>query len=378
MESKSKQMSKDSHRYLSYLLMHARLDAKEIAITVFIIFSFTLSGFAGVIQSPFNNLILKEDTAKEYSFLLTGHLYGSQNSSVYPSASLLANIPSLNEKGADFMILLGDIVRQANSTEFDNLKKSFTSAVNFPVFNAPGNHDLSNRSLYIQHFGPTFFSFHYSSEFYIFLDSELSNGKIVGEQLDFFMKQIVKCEANRNIKNILILSHRLLWAIDNPSLQALLPHVNGPAAHITNNGDFQGIVLKLRELTDKPVYFISGDVGLKKSFSIFYEKDTISDITYVATGIGDTKNDAVIYTTVKKTGEFIFTPISLTGQNLHPIEKYNLEYWVNHFSENSDNIKQGKQWNTFLKNPAELIKSKYFYLIIIVSLFFLLAAFFKK
>jgi len=287
------------------------------------------AALGGDIKSQFNDSVLDlDEKVEKFSFLLAGHIYGSHNSSIYPSASLLANIRLLNNSGASFMVLLGDIIQCPTKLEIDTLKESFLSKLGFPVFNAPGNHDLLNRQLYIEHFGKTFFSFQHSSGFFIFLDGEINNGRIEGEQLNFLIEAIGYCKKSKEIKNIFIFAHRLLWAIKNPPYNDIIPFVNGPAWHPDSATTISDSILpKLRLLVNKNVYFVSGDIGHHWSLPLFYEKEPGSNITYIATGIGDTKRDAILKADVNSSGEVTFTPISLTGRKIHPVEYYNLNYW---------------------------------------------------
>ena len=38
-------------------------------------------------------------------------------------------------------------------------KKTVTDILDIPIFNSPGNHDVSNRALYKKYFGETYFHF---------------------------------------------------------------------------------------------------------------------------------------------------------------------------------------------------------------------------
>ena len=310
--------------------------AKAASKILFILWvlSFYAAAAAGEgMKSHFNGLVLDTDKeVEEFSFLLAGHMYGSHNESIYPSASLLANIQLLNNSGAHFLVSLGDIVQQANELQIEVLKTSFLLKLNLPVFHTPGNHDF--RSRYIEYFGNPFFSFRYGSSFFIFLNSEASRGKIEGEQLDFLIKDIEYCKKTREIQNIFIFSHRLLWAIENPPYSEIIRFVNGPGDHPKDAATISKVILpKLKSLVDKNVYFAGGDVGCKWSLPLFYEKDPKSNITYIAVGVGDTEKDVVLQAHLSKSGKATFTPISLTTQKLYPVEYYSLDYWKSYFKK---------------------------------------------
>ncbi|MFH1317461.1 MAG: hypothetical protein ABIH71_00400, partial [Candidatus Omnitrophota bacterium] len=89
---------------------------KFINLSVFLlVFVYGPLAFGAEVKSQFNNSILNLGRkADSFSFLAVGHIYGSCNDSVYPAASLLANLEVLNNSEAEFMVLLGDVVRRAN------------------------------------------------------------------------------------------------------------------------------------------------------------------------------------------------------------------------------------------------------------------------
>ncbi|MCK4533398.1 metallophosphoesterase, partial [bacterium] len=313
---------------------------------------------------PLNNLILNcNEKTGGYSFFVAGHIYGSHNKSIYPAASILANISLLNNAGAGFMVLLGDIVQRSSGLEIEVLKNSFLAKLNFPVFNAPGNHEMTNRKLYEEYFGKTFFSFQYSTELFIFLDSEISDGKLETGQLEFMMKNIELCRKSSRIKNIFVFSHRLLWAIENEPYNRIIPFVNYPLAHHNKANTISAIILpQLKSLAGKNVYFVSGDVGCYWSLPLFYQKDTTSNITYVAVGIGDTQKDLICRVIVNKSGKVIFSPISLTGAKLDYIECYGLDYWERYFRQ-----KQGIKVLAKIKNKLDSSGVKYFWAVLGLS-----------
>ena len=315
------------------------------------------------VKSSLNNLTLYSKGEREkYSFLVAGHIYGSHNKSIYPAASILANISLLNNAGAGFMVLLGDIVQRISGFEIEALKNSFLMKLNFPVFNAPGNHDMKNRKLYEEYFGKTFFSFQYSTELFIFLDTEISDGKLETGQLEFMIKNIEHCKKASRIKNIFVFSHRLLWAIGNEPYNRIIPFVNYPLAHHNKANTISAIILpQLKSLAGKNVYFVSGDVGCYWSLPLFYQEDTTSNITYVAVGIGDTKKDLICRVTVDKSGKVIFKPISLTGEKLDSIECYGLDYWEKYFRQ-----KQGIKILTKIKNKLNTSGVEYFWGILFI------------
>ena len=139
--------------------------------------TFFTSNVSGDITSQISDEVLNlQESPHAYSFIVSGHTYGTPSGSLYPAASLLANIQLLNSLNPDFMMLLGDVIQHQGAEngigelEIEIFKKSLVDKLEFPVFNSPGNHDLSIRNLYEKYFGKTFFHFQQSSELYIVLD----------------------------------------------------------------------------------------------------------------------------------------------------------------------------------------------------------------
>ena len=83
---------------------------------------------------------------------------------------------------------------------------------------------------------------------------------------------------------------------------------------------------------------MSGDIGCceHSPITLFYEKDTNHNVTYVACGLGESEKDAVIKVDITAQGEVTLTPISLAGAELESIEHYGIDYWTTYFSNLSE------------------------------------------
>ena len=162
-----------------------------------------------------NNIELSSTIKNQnFSFLIAGHAYGSQSQSVYPCQSLTQNIEKINSDSSEFMILLGDNFRIADSINIALFKSSFLNKLNIPVFNALGNHDVNmrykdefkqNYENYHKHFSSkTYYQFSINSSLFIILDTEMSekdgrsNGTISGSQLAFLQKTIRTFQNSEN------------------------------------------------------------------------------------------------------------------------------------------------------------------------------------
>ena len=275
--------------------------------------------FPNTIVSPLNgNKLSPEKTGNTYSFLFAGHTYGSPNggkASLYPAASLLANLDRINYLDPAFFIFVGDIVFQSDSARIKNFLKSVTDKMPFPVFNAIGNHDVDpDRLLFEQYFGKTYYHFSLGSELYLVLDSELHIPGINGEQLDFLLKHL--SETGNGIKNIFVFAHRRIWfrsamhyddVKDDPFHTAITP------------------VLK-EAAKSKSIYWIAGDWR----FPLLYVQDSETGVHYLSTALNDAENDMMIHVQIDN-GNVELKPLSLTGKKTMQLEQYNPSHYNLHF-----------------------------------------------
>ena len=346
------------------------------------------------------------DALNGYSFLVAGHTYGTPSASLFPAASLIYGIDNINNLDIEFFILLGDIIqhqiksKNIGELEIEIFKKTIVEQVSVPILNSPGNHDVVNRELYDYYFGKSFFDFQIGSEIFIVLDSEIIEGDIKGEQLNYILELLESVNTNTSINNIFIFIHKTLWAVNNPILNTIDPWVNGPRKGKVNNFE-EKILPKLDSISNsKDIYIMSGDIGIKnyilgkfpqESFSLFYHKDK-NNITYLASGLAENNNDAVIKVNISSDGVVSFKPISLLGDSLNNIEHYGISYWNNIYGKELNNFKQDEKSllnnkalsNSFFIKIKKLIIHRYFFygytsaVLSIIFLFFFYIRIFNK
>jgi len=273
-----------------------------------------------------------------YSFWAVGHLYGSSQHSAsrVPSATLLANIDTINESDALFFVSLGDNFRSASPIQIANFKDQFADRISIPVFNAVGNHDVTDRALYERHFGPTTFHFFFQEELFIFLDTELDEGKITGAQFEFLADVVEQASAHDSLKRTFIFSHKLLWAVD-PAYQVVFDHLNSSEGYPDEANFTTDIRPLLRRLADfNQVIWIAGDIGCDWSLPLFYELDPESGVLFAAVGLGDTSHDAMLQIVVPDDDQWpSIHAVSLTETPVADPKAYNREYWQRHFEQGS-------------------------------------------
>ena len=295
-----------------------------------------VDGHAQPLLSPFNerSLDLASDRTS-YSFLIGGHLYGApeNSSSVFPSSSLLANLDPINATRADFFMGLGDIIWRSYDVEMPLFKRSFAAKLKMPLFNVVGNHEMVFRRLYERDLGKTYYRFTYGGDGFIVLDTELIPGAVTGMQLGFFKESLKETRRNPRIKNIFVFSHRLIWAVKSERYRVVYQHINNKGSYEENNNFDEEILPALQETAaEKPLYWISGDIGCSWTLPAFWDTDADADITFLGTGMGDTRRDLVVEITRSELGVLSFAVLPMTGGERLPLDHYSLEYWEDYFS----------------------------------------------
>jgi hypothetical protein len=320
-----------------------------------------ISVLFGIDVESMNNYSLKDDDPKPYNFLVAGHIYGdARTKTVLPSASMLANIDSINALDANFMILLGDNYYKAEIIYISNFIHFFLDKIKIPVFNAVGNHELIGSNLYIEYFKDTFFAFKYMKDYFIILNTE-GNDNIISDQSMFLDNQTDIINNDMNIGNIFIFTHKLLWSVNSQRYKIVYNHLNNTVGYI-NQLKLKNKIFDLIESIDNNVYWFAGDIGDKKSLPLFYDCDSTGRIHYIATGIGDTKNDYMLKIGVNpdKKDNINFDVISLTRYPANKLKSYNLRFWKEYFKEDTYSYISTKSQFLFFR-IKNLVSHRYYW-----------------
>ena len=285
-----------------------------------------------------NNVSLVDGKEGAYKFFALGHIYGNplepKDTLPIPAKTFLAYLPQMKKISPDMLFLLGDIVPVGQERDYKNLEKNFLSKVQFPVFNAVGNHDVEDRDLYESLYGVTYYSFTYASDLFLVLDSEELPCRIPSGQYEMIRESLSNALSDEEIKNIFIMMHRVLF-IDNEEfvgdygLDHSLVKPNTWLCYEEN--DYREILsdLILPAAEVKPVYWFGGDVGaFDGNLSPYYQKYPGSNLTFIADGIGDSETDVITLVSVSETSEVSITFISLNETEMLQAENYDLEYWL--------------------------------------------------
>ncbi|HET6226846.1 MAG TPA: hypothetical protein VFF27_11245 [Bacteroidia bacterium] len=341
----------------------------KIKCTGFILFFLMRLVLVAQLSSPFNKLALT-DQAADYSFIVSGHFHGgSSNQSTFPAATLLANIDSINALQPAFIISLGDLFTDVNEETVDHYNTSLFRKLKSPLFNAVGNHDVSNGNKYETLYGKSFYFFTYGKQLFLLLNTELNDGDIKGEQLELVKSALNKAKTG-GIKQLFIFSHRPVWAEGNPRYTNIFKDNTQSKLGAPN---FEKDILPLLQQVHLPIYWFSGSMGSGPA-SFFYDKNEKDGITYIQTAIRDTPRDGVLRVELNQ-NTVSFKCISLTGQRLGPLEQFGISYWTKNVApEQSFNFRL-LPYLTWL-----MIKHHYFWIGLItgVILLFLFKLLMKK
>jgi hypothetical protein len=265
--------------------------------------------------SELNQKTFSPDSLKyPYKIIFGGHLYGSQNEAAKPYTNFGVAFNKINMEKAALFFSLGDAVR---TPDLDNygVFTDLADRIDAPIFSVVGNHEWQDPITTQMTLGFPYYIIEGPGTAFIILNSEDWGNK---EQKAFWDKQLNDYINNADVKNIFILSHRLIWATGNPVFADLVQLTNSPEMH-------QGAALidlnKLKPHTDKEFFFVSGDLGLKEKLPFFYQKE--GNITFVATGLGDLPTDAVMEATINK-DNVEFKPVYLGTNQQAKLTDYNM------------------------------------------------------
>lgn len=240
-----------------------------------------------------------------YSFFVAGHTYGSptgSNFGVHPPLRKKFNF--INRSSLDFGVFTGDIVRKATVQSWDSIDAEL-KLLNMPVYFAAGNHDVNDRMLFEQRYGPTYSRFIFNSDLHIILDPNLDEWNISGDQLDF-LQSTVDSHAVA-VKNVYVYFHQVLWwENENTFYKIKMNSTEGRADTINFWSEVEPL---FHQLTNQ-VYMFAGDVGATATGGeVFYHN--YDNITFVASGMGGYQRDNFIIVDVYEDGSTKFRLIAL-------------------------------------------------------------------
>lgn len=253
-----------------------------------------------------------------YKILFIGHAFGSQDTTVPQWNSLIENKARLQDPSIQSVFFLGDLTRDPLLSTSEEMSKTMRKVFyknDCSFFYVEGNHDVLHKNYFRGSccFSQNTHNFIIISNpafpyLIIFLNSE--NYK---ELTDSKIKKIVD---NTSCKNVVFLSHRLIWAYSNPRYKHLVELTNSPKMHkLPQVVDFDF----LNAQKDKKFYFFAGDLGV--NIPLFYDK--VGNVTMYATGCGGTDKDNALLAEFKR--DTIITSLVHLGSANYNIDDYTLD-----------------------------------------------------
>ena len=311
-------------------------------------------------RSPFNGLqVLPADSNGHYRILIGGHFHGeSTNRSGYPAATLLANLDTINALGANLFLSTGDLFMDPVN-DWPRYDRSLFSKLKMPLFNAPGNHDvdddlerehsgLSDSMWRVREYVPGLGILNpYLSQLsrmltleevrlleqargddFVLLDTESQEG-MANDQAISYLHDVVENVVARRTRSVFILSHRPIWAEDDPEYSPLF---EGNTRSLTGTNFKKDVYPLLEKIAEHAhVYWISGSMGGQAPSSIFFQQHA-KNITYIQCAIRDEPRDALLIADVYP-DTVKWSALSLTGQTLLAPEAYDAKWWRAHLGK---------------------------------------------
>lgn len=288
----------------------------------------TVASLLGVLnaaaqRSPFNGLeVLPADSTGHYRILIGGHFHGtSSNRSGYPAATLLANLDTINKLGAHLFLSTGDLFMDVEK-DLDRYGQAFFSRLAMPLFNAPGNHDISAK-------GPIGMSEPFNmaqDDRFVIIDTEVQNGSLSSGDRDV-LKRIQ--QEGAIVRRVFVIAHRPVWSEGDPRYTDLFKDNTRSLIGTNFHKDVYPILEKIAEHAH--VYWISGSLGGGAPSSIFFQQHA-PNITYIQCAIRDEPRDALLIADVDP-DTVKWSAFSLTGQELMAPEVYDAAWWREHMGK---------------------------------------------
>lgn len=233
----------------------------------------------------------EKEVLPDYSFVVAGHVYGHPDrftSSVYPP--FIKSLDSLlGNKRPDHIILTGDVVAHPTEENWETVRKEMDER-GIPWVIAPGNHDISvYMDQHIQDF--KYKAIREQGNLLLVL-----NTTHPGWAPDSLQQLFIRDELNDldSIQRIFVFSHQLWWLNQPPAemdIDSTRPNsyyaIEGP--HTFWETSFQHF-----SATDKPVYFVAGDMGCHEIIPSYYE-DQYQNFHFYGSGMGGGVEDNYLF-----------------------------------------------------------------------------------
>lgn len=221
----------------------------------------------------------------------------------------------------DFMVITGDLTNDNGILEENIFRRGFISQVTFPVVFNAGNFDDIKNKLFVtpyQNFKTPHIAF-------ILITTDESGRVEYDQQLSIY-NALLDIEKDKSLKNIFVITQRHPWVAKSNGYEPMQAVLNQPPTE-WDAFYHDSLLPKLRALSDRKTFVVSGDFRFSPQTTLFYDVDERDGITYVASSANYDPNDAYLRFNVDSNGTVSITPLSPQGASLQSIEEYGLAYW---------------------------------------------------
>lgn len=253
-----------------------------------------------------------------YSFFIAGHTYGApgmNNIGVHPPFQDKFSLIT-KDSLVEFGVFTGDMVLNPTTKDWEEIDDDVDS-LGIPVYFAAGNHDLYNRTLFENRYGPTYFSLIHRNDLIIVLDPTLDGWSISGDQLTF-LKTTLEEKADL-VDRIYIFCHQLIWWTPDNVFGKLITNSKEGRKSPTN---YWTEVEPLLQTVSKPVWIFAGDLGAisgnRRDSYMYY---TYDHITLIASGMGNRNTDNFVIIDVYSDNSIQYRLIALNGDDINALGK---------------------------------------------------------
>lgn len=245
---------------------------------------------------------------EELNIVVGGHVYGKPNTNkkgIYPS--FFRELKKTKE--IDFAVFTGDIVA-APTVDNWQLVIQQLKQLSYPVFFAPGNHDMGNRPLYDSLFGNPDTLFYKENCAFILFDNTKNGWGLDSAQINLLN------QASKRVENIFVFMHNVVWQDKNKNCFNSNSQAGKAPEPIFNY--WIEVEPKLKNLANS-FYLIAGDVGATlNSENVGYLND--QNIHYITSGMGNGINDNFLKINIGE--EIMIDVVNLRNGSSETIESY--------------------------------------------------------
>lgn len=207
-------------------------------------------------------------------FLIVGHVADSTAGVYPPFAAVFPK--TFGDTTLDFAVFTGNIVPHSDASAW-NIVDAFLKPCPYDIFFAPGEKDLTNRTLYTQRYGSPDKYFERSGALFVIWDVTENGWNVSTEQKNLLLQKL----SEKHFNQLFIFTSQVIW-YDPIRTPQIIP--NSLEGKTENLSFYSGLLQELNDLKI-PVYLFAGDVGAK---AVGSELTThrFGNVRMIASGMG--------------------------------------------------------------------------------------------